>query len=228
MSTTNNKGSTFRPLFFQIGFNKTATTALYKLFLRGPKIKPIHSAGRKWRRKGHPAIVKAHPQRTIHQNIQEGRDPLESLEDFNAFFDMEFITHEIYIENYKAFALLEQTYQNAKFLLNIRPRDEWIRSRSRHSDGKYLEAFKTRLQLDEAGVIRHWENEYDSHISNVRAYFADKPEKFMEFDVGVTSIDTLIDFCAPEFQLSPQAWQMVRVTDRKAKAKGWGENAPNS
>ncbi len=208
--------------FIQIGFNKCATSAFAKLF-QGSGYKALHSGGRIWRLQGHPAITEIAPQRRIAQNIDAGRPPLAGLEEFDAFFDMIAFTdaNATPREHHKRFDLFAEAYPNAKFLLNTRDEDDWLRSRLRHDDGQFAKNWMAAAGIDQDGLIRTWRQEFRDHHARVRAYFADRPGRCLEFDTGHDDVARLIDFARPDFTLNPKRWRRVRVTDEVARRKGW-------
>lgn len=205
---------------FQIGFNKCATTALYSLFMSSG-VPSIHSSGRFWRLRDHPAVSQRNVQETIHNNIQSGQDPLKGLEEFRAFFDMEFIKTGKGIENYRQFRLFSETYPTAKFILNHRDKASWLRSRARHNDGTYLHLAMDRTGYSREGVFSMWSDDYDAHHQAVRDYFADKPGRLLEFDIDRSDIEDLVAFVAPKYRLKAPHWKRVRVTDHVALVRRW-------
>lgn len=207
---------------FQIGFNKTATTSLYWLFVNSGH-SALHSSGRRARKKGHKVVSRIHPQVLIHHNILAGLPPAEGLDDFEAFFDMEydFPRNAIKLENFKHFAAFAEAYPNAKFILNLRDKEAWLRSRARHQDGDYLSRSMVRLGMDEAQTLQYWADDFDRHHDAVREYFLTQQGRLMEFKLEEDPIDELVDFCQPKFDIDPDNWGAARVTDTVAEKKGW-------
>jgi hypothetical protein len=183
----------------------------------------IHSGGRYWRRQKHPAILHRNPQVDIHNNIVEGSPALTGFDDFQAFLDMEYVLDPTLpmIENYRHYKLFAEEYPDARFILNTRRRADWLRSRTRHSNGRYIQLAMDRTGLDRDGVLQMWSEDWDSHHAAVRAYFADKPDRLIEFDIDRDDPQELVDFLAPEMRLHARHWSMVRVTDKVAKNLNW-------
>lgn len=212
-----------KPFFIQIGFNKCATSALAKLFLKGG-YKALHSGGRIWRLNGVASITEMHPQSRIAENIDAGRPPLAGLEDFDAFFDMLSPDDPWPLrEHHKEFERFAEAYPNAKFLLNTRNVEDWLRSRFRHDDGAFGQHAMDQTGLDRHGVEAMWRADYETHHARVRAYFKDTPGRCLEFDIDSDDVTDLIGFAAPAFTLDPAHWGRVRVTDRVARKKGWAD-----
>jgi hypothetical protein len=201
-----------RPLMFQIGPNKCATTALYKLFDRSG-VPSLHNRGRKYMRQKHQEIAEVNPQRRIYDNILRGVPPLDGLDSFSGFFDMEWANAEFLIENYKYFVKFAETYPNSKFILNTRNRNSWLQSKALHRDGLHLAAACERHGKTALEVISMWENDIDVHTKAVRRYFLDQPERLLEFDVAKEPIEKLINFAEPEFDLDPSKWRRVNATN---------------
>lgn len=201
------------PKIFQIGFNKTATTALFWLFINSGH-SALHSGGRRARLAGHPVASQRHPQLTIHHNICAGLPPVTGLDDFEAFFDMEYDRpgEPVKIENFKFFDRFAKAYPNARFILNTRDTENWLHSRKKHNNGKYIKRSMSRLGLSENQVLNYWRDEHNRHHEAVRTFFESEPERLFEFNIQVTPIQELIKFCAPDFSLNPECWEQRRVT----------------
>lgn len=214
---------------FQIGFNKCATTALYRLFsLSG--VRALHGSGRYWRLNNHPAVVDRNVQLAIHRNMEAGRPALDTFEDFDAFFDMEFTLHGWNIENFRQYQTLAQDYPDAKFVLNIRDKEAWLNSRARHSDGLYLARAMERTGLSRKGVLDYWADDHDRHHEMVQDYFRAAPERLLVFDIDNTPVRKLKRFIGPKMELKPRHWRHERVTDNMVARRGWtdAENKRNA
>ncbi len=203
---------------FQIGFNKCAASALQSMFLKSG-VRALHGPGRYWRLNGHPAVTGRNVQLVIHRNIAAGRPALESLEDFDAFFDMEFSQHGWNIENYREFGTLAQDYPDARFILNTREKAAWLHSRARHNDGLYLKHAMDRTGLGRRGVLDYWADDFDRHHEMVQDYFRDRPDRLLVFDIDTTPIRRLKRFVGPEIDLKPRHWKPARTPDEAAEAK---------
>jgi hypothetical protein len=201
-------------MIFQIGFNKCATTALFWLFVNSGHA-ALHSSGRRSRKAGHQVVSRQHPQIQIHHNICSGLPPVAGLEDFNAFFDMEYDRpqSEIKIENFKFFDRFALAYPDAKFILNTRDKQSWLRSRSRHNDGLYLARSMKRWGLSKEATLERWAGEFERHNDSVRNFFQKEHDRLIIFDIDESSIESVVDFAAPHFKLLPQHWGMSRKTD---------------
>lgn len=207
---------------FQIGFNKCATSALWRLF-HDSNVKALHGSGRYWRLRGHPVLRDRAAQLQIHRNIRMGRPAVEGFEEFLAFFDMELTTATHTVENYRHFATLARDYPDARFLLNTRDKGDWLRSRARHADGAYLRFAMQRTGLSRDAVLRMWADDFDRHHDLVRDFFREEQDRLLEFDIDTTPIKTLKRFVAPELHIWPRFWRRHRVTDAVVAREGWSD-----
>lgn len=200
-----------RVYVFQIGFNKSATTSLSELF-RNSGYKAVHGGGRRWRLAGHPSFQGVNIHRIVHENIQAGRRPIEGFEQFDAFFDMEQTRRSEMFHNYLHFDAFAQAYPKAKFILNFRDLEAWIKSRMTHAKGRYFSHMSHYYDTDEAGVVDIWRRQYHDHIARVHAYFKDKPGRLFEFRLEDQPVQALCDFLRPEYELQPDKWEQLRAS----------------
>ncbi|MDF0602814.1 hypothetical protein P1J78_18900 [Psychromarinibacter sp. C21-152] len=207
---------------FQIGFNKCATSALWRVFHKS-NVAALHSQGRRWRLAGHPALQDRAAQLNIRRNIDAGRPAIEGFEDFQAFFDMEYVTRSTAVENYRQFETLARDYPTAKFLLNTREKADWLRSRARHKDGRYLHWSMRRTGLSRDAVLQMWSDDFDRHHDAVRAFFRFEQDRLLEFHIDTTPIKALQRFVLPELSIWPRFWRRFRVTDDVAAREGWSD-----
>ncbi|CUH54394.1 hypothetical protein SAMN04488037_104273 [Shimia marina] len=212
-----------KPLLFQIGHNKCATSALFFLFLRSHHM-ALHSGGRYWKRHHKGFLGMRSPQERIHDNILNGHAPLEGLERFTAFFDMEYKRGSDVVENFKRYATFARHYPNAKFLMNTRDKDDWLRSRVRHANGLYLKQEMARKNLSSDEVVAAWSSDFDRHLRKVRSFFKGEADRLLVFNTDKDDIQKLVDFAAPEFPLDTSHWAEVRSTDRIVEKKGWQDD----
>ncbi len=151
-----------RPRVFGIGLNKTGTTSLHEA-LSALGYESLHWGG--------PAVRKL-----VEVSLELG-DPLLSRVDphVDAFSDILALS-----QNYE---LLDAEYPGSRFILTVRPVDDWIESRRRHVEsnirrqaaGEYHGGFVT---VDEPA----WRQEWTSHVERVREYFAGRSD-FLELDI---------------------------------------------
>jgi len=151
-----------RPRVFGIGLNKTGTSSLHEaLTVLG--YRSLHWGGPPTRR-------------LVERAMAEGRPLLSDLDPgLEAFSDIEPL--------YRNFELVDQQYPGSRFVLTVRPVEEWLESRRRHVErnrvrkaaGEYDGVF---LEVDLDG----WRAEFDEHCAAVRSYFAGRTD-YLEIDL---------------------------------------------
>jgi hypothetical protein len=151
---------------FQIGFNKCGTVSVYHFF-ENNGLKPIH-----WDM-GRLAD-------TIKRNYESNLPILNGYEGYDCFTDMENVNNNNYahLTYYKEFDI---QYPNSKFILNIRPIDNWIKSRLNHPN--YLNTNKRILGMNDDEVIQYWKNQWNEHMISVKEYFKGRPNDLLIFDI---------------------------------------------
>ena len=148
--------------------------------------------------------------RMVEASIADGQPLLSRLDPrFDAFTDIQALS--------TSFERLDKEYPGSRFILTVRPVDEWIESRRRHvaenrrrqAVGDYDGSF---LEIDEAG----WREEWHHHIGAVRAYFAGRDD-LLEVDLsepqGWTGLCRLLDIPEPR---GPFPWANRHRSDPAA------------
>ena len=188
---------------FLIGFNKCGTTSFHDFF-KANNLTSVH-----WR-----ANTLA---MCMYTNMKRRNIPLLSgLEDWTAYSDMICIpgspwgesnsdSHPL-IEGCRYFKELEQDYPDSLFILNTRNRDDWIKSRLRHDQGRFAEAYLAAIAKDgiktKEEMIRNWEQLWDTHHREVMEYFRGKrKDRLLVFDIDNISQLALRSFLTPHFKI---------------------------
>lgn len=186
------------PRVFVIGFNKTATRALTKLF-RSNGIPTAH-----WDRN---RLVS-----TMLRNMERGERIFAGYDRrYRAFTDLTLVTDARLIEGNRFFPQMDRDYPGSFFVLNNRDTDDWIASRMRHADGRLL-----RRQMaisgfsDPADAAALWREEKADHERRVRSYFAGNP-RFAEIDIDSTDVPRRLSVLLGE-ELDPRYWTTVGAT----------------
>ena len=195
------------PKVFQIGLNKTATRSIFVLF----------------KRSGYPSLHwhKGELARNIVRAKANNDTPLKDYSDTILFTDMECVhTKNVLLEGYKEFEYLEKFYPNAKFILNSRDVDGWLRSRMLHREGKYFRYFTHHYNTtDPIEIMQRWKANWIAHHVAVREYFADKPGKLLEFELGKDDGGKIVNFFSPDIKLDIKHWDNITAKIRKQKSK---------
>jgi hypothetical protein len=176
---------------FQIGFHKCGTTTLFKLFQKNG-IPSVHYDS------GFLAD-------SIHNNHKKNKPLLDFNYRKKVFFsDMENIYNKdciLYIPQ-KYFKDLDREYPNSKFILNIRDKDNWIKSRCKHDNGFYLKSISVILNKSESEVVEMWKSEWDTHNLNVINYFKDRPNDLLIFNIEKDRPQKIYKFFKPYITLN--------------------------
>jgi glycosyltransferase involved in cell wall biosynthesis len=151
-----------RPRVFCIGLNKTGTSSFHAA-MEVLGLSSVH-----WGGPGVNAAVRA--------ALDEGRPLLSDLDPtFDAFSDVGLLsTH---------FDLLDEQYPGSRFVLTVRPVEEWIDSRRRHVERNIArraasEYHGTFLEVDED----LWREQWERQVGRARRYFEGRRD-FLEVDL---------------------------------------------
>lgn len=180
---------------FQIGFNKCGTRSLFHLF-KDSGLPSVHYDGGRI----------ANTMFRHHRN----KRPLIDIRYRNTVFfsDMENVFQEnpLYVSQH-LYKKLDKQYPNSRFILNIRDKKNWLKSRSLHKEGDYLKENADKLGISEEEMIQVWSQEWDDHIKNVLLYFHHKPRKLLVFNIERDNINKLINFFQPNIRLDKSKYQ---------------------
>jgi Sulfotransferase domain len=159
---------------FGIGLGKTGTSSLHRaLELLG--YKSLHSGD-------------AETMGLVSRAIDEGRPLLHYLDP-----EPDAVLDSLAIRVY--FYLADVQYPGSKFILTTRDLDDWLDSRRRDIERSQ----QGDPGSDQDGVLKvdvdAWTAEYVEHESVVRAYFADRPDYLLVFDlIGGDGWEPLCEF----------------------------------
>ena len=192
-------------LYFQIGFKRCGTSAIAVFFNRSGIPCVHHDRGRLARR--------------MRDNLAAGRAPMAGYERYRAFTNMDWFAARDYVDGFKQYPDLLAYYGGrARFILNTRPVEHWIRSLWTHHERRdaavvrehYLWRYGT---TDAAAVTKIWRWEWEKHHARVRAEIP--PEQLLVFDIESDSPVRLCEFaglpptCARYY--SPQNHSLGRL-----------------
>ncbi len=141
---------------FCIGHNKTGTSSLHEAF----KILGLNSIHDSYKSN---ALIDA--------AMQGNYKLLHYLNDYQAFSDYPFFRY------YKE---LDYEYPNSKFILNTRNVDNWLKSRIAHDTRWNNNNLSKPARTISNSTLKHF---FMSVESDIRKYFEDRPEDFIEMNV---------------------------------------------
>lgn len=187
-----------RPRVFGIGLIKTGTSSL-RAALELLGYKSLH---------GGPLEIMT----LVQQAIDRGEPMLSGVDpEFDAFADVFGVTHYFY--------LADVQYPGSRFILTLRDLDDWLDSRQRHveKNQQMKAAGKYRGDLLEVDLDA-WATEYRRHEVVVRAYFANRPDDLLVFDVaGGDGWEPLCEFLDKPVPETPFPWDN--------RYRGWAPRA---
>ena len=174
-----------RARFFQIGFSKCGTTAIAEFFNRCG-IPCVHYD------RGRLAL-------RMRENLAARRPPLEGYDHrYRAFTNMDLNAPDDFFDAFREYDALERAYPEARFILNTRPAEHWIRSTMAHRARRMGRAgarrhYKLRFGTADPGeVAARLRAERKAHHRNVRD--AIPPERLLVFDIESDPPERLCDF----------------------------------
>ncbi len=182
---------------FQIGFNKCATRSISHFL-------DLHGLRSEHWLCGKLAV-------SIRDAIQNGTKPLAEWPDANVFLDMEHIYDaDGPIEGYKYFREIDLAYPEAKFILNTRNMEAWIRSRQKHDDGTYLEFYRNLYNVSEAEhVFAYWRRDWLSHHLEVLEHFSsEKSRQLLIWDIDAPDFSKIESFL--DIPVDSKKWPHIR------------------
>lgn len=193
------------PRVVQIGFHKCGTRSLERLF-RGAGHRVVKFKVRRPLRRSRNAAL------LMRQNLAAGRKAFAGMEDFTFYADLIYQSDDDAFEPIRHFREIMRDYPDTILLLNVRKREDWIRSRLKHSHGEFLRRVMRQRGTDSAEEIAAaWRQEWDTHLAEVRAFMADRPGQLVEFDLDHDSVQALVDRF-PAYGLRAEDWEDIGRT----------------
>jgi hypothetical protein len=193
------------PRVVQIGFHKCGTRSLEQLF-RGaghPVVK--YKLRRPLRRSRNAGLI-------MRQNLEAGRKIFAGMEDHVFYGDLIYQTESDGFEPIRYFREIMRDYPDTILLLNVRNREDWIKSRLKHSHGEFAQRVMRQRKIDSKEVLADlWRQEWDTHLAEVRSFMADRPAQLVEFDIDRDPVDALVERLSA-YGLSAADWGDVGRT----------------
>jgi hypothetical protein len=187
----------FETYIFIIGFNRTGTRSLAYFFNQNG-IPAIHYDSGKL-------------MLTLLENIRSGRRLFHGYDrKYRVFTDVVFSTDRHRLEGNKYFREMYKDYPGSFFILNNRSTESWIESRIKHSGGRLLERQLNALNSkDWDDAINLWRNEKLRHEADVKEFFREDPEHFLEIEIDDPELPRkLSEFLG--IAANPEKWVVIR------------------
>ncbi|MCF2947751.1 hypothetical protein L0668_06515 [Paraglaciecola aquimarina] len=191
-----------KKLIVVIGFNKTGTTSIHRLF-QSSGFKSVHWDEGKLTKK-------------MFENAMQAKPILQGYDDkFDVFSDLVFRTDSYWCEGNALYRQIEQQYPNALFIYNYREMDAWLESRCKHAEQleeqTILELHKKILDTSDIEVIKkHWKTTRLNYEEELKEYFGSK-SNLLEIDIkDVKFVEKLSIFI--QANLNPEHWGLFNKT----------------
>lgn len=193
------------PRVVQIGFNKCGTRSFQRLFEGAGHPVVQHKIRKPFRRSRKAAYV-------IQQNLRAGRRIFAGMEDYVLYAGL---IHQTGAESFEAirhFREMLRDYPDTILILNVRDREDWIRSRLGHGRGELLRRVMRQRGVGTAQEVADiWRREWDEHLADVRSAMQDRPGQLIEFNLDTDPVQKLIDRL-PGYGLKAEDWGDVGRT----------------
>lgn len=102
---------------------------------------------------------------------KNGKPLLKEYDGIHLLSDIEVNGGDFCYEGFYDFERLFEHFPSAIFILNYRPIDEWIRSRTEFRDGQYLESHRIHFNLKTAQDVKDkWESDWLAHVRKLHDF----------------------------------------------------------
>ena len=211
MSARQSKGQAL-PRVVQIGFNKCGTRSLQQLFEGAGHPVVQHKIRKPLRRSRKAAYV-------MQQNLEAGRKIFAGMEEYLYYGGLIHQTESVSFEAIRHFREMLSDYPGTILILNLRDREDWIRSRLKHGRGELVKrVMRQRGIATPEEVAEQWRQEWDEHMADVRAFMAEYPDQLIEFNLDTDDVQSLVD-SLPAYGLKASDWGDI------GRTRGIRENA---
>ncbi|WP_288132796.1 sulfotransferase [Microbulbifer sp.] len=193
------------PRVIQIGFHKCGTRSLESLFRHAGHPVLKYKFRRPLRRSRNAAYL-------MRENLNAGRKIFAGLENYTLYADLIYQTESDSFEPIRHFREMMRDYPDSILLLNLRDREDWIRSRLKHGHGEFVQRVMRQRGIDSKDEIAEiWRGEWDTHLAEVRAFMADRPEQLVEFNIDTDPVTALVERFS-DYGLDAEAWTDIGRT----------------
>lgn len=189
-----------RPHVIQLGFNKTGTSSLGRLF-----------------RSNNYSVGSVKLAKQIKQNIDRHIAPYSNLENIDLFQDVENHKQGIYI--YEHFEVIFENYPEAYYILTTRSCESWIKSRMLHKRGNYARIALENKGISDLSELRNiWRNEFYEYHSKVNTFFSNR-KNFFTLSLETINYNALRNFLKRDYTFKQRAYPRV-LTGKADPPKG--------
>jgi hypothetical protein len=187
------------PRVVQIGFHKCGTRSFQRLFEGAGHPVVQHKVRRRFRPTRNAALI-------MQENLGAGRKIFTGIEDYTFYAGLIHQTESDSFEPIKHFREMLRDYPDTILLLNVRDREDWIRSRLKHGHGEFAErVMRQRGIATREALADFWRQEWDGHLADVRSFMADRPSQLVEFSLDTGLVEDLVTRLAP-YGLKAEDW----------------------
>jgi hypothetical protein len=175
------------PRVVQIGFHKCGTRSFQRLF-EGAGHKVVQHKLRAPLRPSRNAALQ------MRENLRAGRRIFAGMEHHTFYAGLIYQTEAESFEPIRHFREIMRDYPDTILLLNLRNREDWIRSRLKHGHGEFAKRVMRQRGIENAEQLADtWRQDWDSHIAEVRAFMADRPAQLVEFNLDTDRVEDLVE-----------------------------------
>lgn len=187
------------PRVVQIGFHKCGTRSFQQLFEGAGHPVVQHKVRPKFRPSRNAAVI-------MRDNLRAGRKIFAGIEHFTFYAGLIHQTESDSFEPIRHFREMLRDYPDTVLLLNVRDREDWIRSRLKHGHGEFAQRVMRQRGIATLDALADlWRQDWDNHLADVRAFMADRPEQLVEFNLDTGSVQDFVTRMAP-YQLNAEDW----------------------
>jgi hypothetical protein len=174
------------PRVVQIGFHKCGTRSFQRLF-EGAGHKVVQHKLRTPLRPSRNAALR------MRENLRAGRKIFAGMEHYTFYAGLIYQTEADCFEPIRHFREIMRDYPDTILLLNLRNREDWIRSRLKHGHGEFAKRVMRQRGIENTEELADtWRQDWDTHIAEVRTFMAGRPAQLVEFNLDTDRVEDLV------------------------------------
>eukprot|EP01083_Nonionella_stella_P073375 198350_1 len=121
------------------------------------------------------------------------------------------------------YSILQKQYPNSKYILNVRPVQDWLQSRWALHTEHQMQHILNQFSSDQNDVFKQWTNDWYQYCCHVIEYFNKRNRnELLVFDIQHDKIQKLIKFLEDDdnsdFHLNPREWKHTKHHRKKHKS----------